>query len=459
MTPDLTNAIVKITSSDPNNPGFGTAFVVYRDQTGDYLLTCKHVVNAVGKATIRVNDAIPADVIAEGDERGLDLALLRVAPGKLTAEPLRLSAAFSPCGVFMTRGFHRADTKIVNTDGTSEKISLTLSEKLSVRLETQAETHIEHAGRRISAVRLKTNDPDYPLLPGYSGAPLIDDTTGAVVGVISIREGDGQRGMAIDAQGIRTLWPDHAAQLFRDIALRDILKEPVMNLERELPEFKRIAAKENQETRLINIHGDGGAGKTHLLDLYRRIANAHHLDCLPFELAETALSFETCLEKIVAHFGAEKFPKFDEFASKGRGKMSEDEWQRNLTRKFFMDSNARNDLPPLLVLFDSHNADKPEKSFKRWLTDCFLPHLRNCRSLLVVVAGQEKVAPVASLERCCQTFELQRLLPKHFHDYAAKWGVQLPPPMIDAIYRKDNGKPKSFVEMIQAFAATPGGAI
>ncbi len=454
---DLTHAIVKITSTTADNTNFGTGFVIHRDQSGDYLLTCKHVVNAVGKETIAV-DGHQAEKIAGGQEDGLDLAVLRMDPGLLQVEPLRLSTTFSPNGLFVTRGYHRFETKIVNAQGHSEKIGLTLSDKLTVRLESQTKTQIHHAGVNIPTFRLKVKDPDFPLLPGYSGAPLIDEVSGAVVGVISIRENLGQSGLAISAQGVQTLWPEQAALLFREVNLQEIFKEPVMNLERELPAFKRIVAQENQETRLINIYGESGRGKTLLLELYRLIAQAHHISCLPFELGETDLTFEKCLDLMVSHFGPENFPRYDEFASQGRGNMPEDQWQRNLTRKFFIDANSCNTLTPLLVLFDSYNADMPEKSFKRWLAECLCPNLRNNRALLVVVAGQEQMTTVATIESCCQTFELQCLSLRHFHDYAAQRGVNLPPPVIETLYHKENGRPKLFVEMVQAFTATPGGA-
>lgn len=454
---DLTHAIVKITSRTEQNTNFGTGFVIYRDQRGDYVLTCKHVVNAVGRETLAV-DGRPAAEVVSGQESGLDLAVLRVAPGELQVEPLCLKSVFSPGGFFVTRGYHRYETNVINVDGHPEKIGLILSDTLTVRLEAQTETQIHHAGLDIPALRLNVKDPDFPLLPGYSGAPLIDEASGAVVGVISIREGQGQRGLVIAIRGLQALWPENAAMLLREVDLETIFQEPVMNLERELPAFKRIVTQENQETRLINVYGESGRGKTLLLDLFRQIADAHHVPHLGFELSETDISFEGCLDLMVSHFGPENFPRYDEFVSKGRGDMSEDEWQRNLTRKFFIDANSCKTLKPLLVLFDSYNANTPEKSFKRWLSECLCPHLRHSRALLVVVAGQERMRLVSTVEACCQTFELQCLSIEHFQDYATRKGVNFPPMAIEKVYRKENGRPKVFVDLVDALAPGVGGA-
>lgn len=454
---DLTNAIVKITSAAAENANFGTGFVIWRDADGDYVLTCKHVVNAVGQTTILIDDA-PAQEIAGGHEAGRDLAVLRVAPGALHAEPLRLSAALMSCGECVTQGVHHDKTTVVQTDGVSTSINLTVSDRLSLHFSAGAETRIHHAGERIAAFRLEVDNPDFPFLPGYSGAPLVDIASGAVVGVISIREGTGQRGLAIAAREARALWPDRADMLFPAIDLRALIDEPIMNLEKELPEFTRIVARENPRTRLLNIHGESGRGKTLLLNLYRRIAAAHDIPCLPFELARTDMSFERCLHLMVAHFGSPKFPQYDAYAEQGRGTKSEDEWQRNLTRKFFNDASADASLKPLLVVFDSYNADRPEESFKRWLNDCLLPGLPHCPALLVVVAGQVKLDLLPTLEPCCQSFELQCLALHHFQEYAAQWNAPLPPPVIEAVCRTEQGKPKLFVDMVRACAPVSGGA-
>lgn len=148
---DLTHAIVKITSRTEQNTNFGTGFVIYRDQRGDYVLTCKHVVNAVGRETLAV-DGRPAAEVVSGQESGLDLAVLRVAPGELQVEPLCLKSVFSPGGFFVTRGYHRYETNVINVDGHPEKIGLILSDTLTVRLEAQTETQIHHAGLDIPAL-------------------------------------------------------------------------------------------------------------------------------------------------------------------------------------------------------------------------------------------------------------------------------------------------------------------
>lgn len=47
MNTYLQDAIVLITSSDPEVGGFGTGFIVYQDQQTSYVVTCAHVVRDV----------------------------------------------------------------------------------------------------------------------------------------------------------------------------------------------------------------------------------------------------------------------------------------------------------------------------------------------------------------------------------------------------------------------------
>lgn len=105
MVTNLTDAIVKITSAAPNNSNFGTGFVIYRDECGDYLLTCQHVVEAVGDAMV-LADGVEAQLIADG----FDLAIVRVEP-PLSRQPLRLRVAHILCGQFVTRGHYHLTTQ------------------------------------------------------------------------------------------------------------------------------------------------------------------------------------------------------------------------------------------------------------------------------------------------------------------------------------------------------------
>ena len=73
-------SIVSITSSyDRKANVIGTGFAFHREQNFTYLLTCPHVVEDMGGKNNVLVDNIPAEIVAIGDIRGFDLAILRVA--------------------------------------------------------------------------------------------------------------------------------------------------------------------------------------------------------------------------------------------------------------------------------------------------------------------------------------------------------------------------------------------
>src|SRR5215212_8321542 len=89
MSADPQDSVFLVTSSDPDNQQFGTAFALYsgEDATGNlikspfpaYFLTCRHVVTDVGgPKQVRIG-GYQAKVVASGSEGSLeDLAVLRV---------------------------------------------------------------------------------------------------------------------------------------------------------------------------------------------------------------------------------------------------------------------------------------------------------------------------------------------------------------------------------------------
>ncbi|NEO54917.1 MAG: trypsin-like peptidase domain-containing protein [Okeania sp. SIO3B5] len=81
MSLPLEESIVLITSASDNSfkaNVIGTGFAFYRADNYTYLLTCAHVVEDVGgEENVLVNN-IPAEVVATGDIKGFDLAVLGV---------------------------------------------------------------------------------------------------------------------------------------------------------------------------------------------------------------------------------------------------------------------------------------------------------------------------------------------------------------------------------------------
>lgn len=241
----------------------------------------------------------------------------------------------------------------------------------------------------------------------------------------------------------------------------DLKLGPRMNLEEECQQFEQIVSGADTQTRLILVHGKSGMGKTHLLALYRRIVAAYEAygrTYLDFELKEENIAAETCLERLVAHFDPACFQDYDAFASAPHRDMELAEWQRNLTRKFFLGLRTCAPAFPLVLFFDSYNADLKEPAFKSWLKESFLLHLTPAAPLIVVIAGQEAIAPLPKLQRYCQPVALQTLNLDHYRGFAAAHGVPLPDSVIEMMYRNWQGAPRLFAEVVRSLSPLTGGA-
>lgn len=190
------------------NRGLGTAFVCGRKGTTFYLLTCRHVVEAIGEDNLRVEKR-PAQVVACGDE-ALDLALLKVddlddLDDLPDSEILFLANAGHLDLPFRTFGHFWTDKKERVAD------SRELNGKLGQRHRKVSDRYGYVAGWEFSVTQGNAFDK---LRPGYSGAPVFDPISKRVVAVISHQEGDAL-GHAIAVSNLRTICP-HADNFFRD---------------------------------------------------------------------------------------------------------------------------------------------------------------------------------------------------------------------------------------------------
>lgn len=186
------NEVIRITSSDPNNSRhFGTGFVIYHDKSIAYVLTCAHVVNNVGGPQNVKADGLPATVVAAGNADRIDLALLQVK-GLLDKQPLSLRVPSEKQSRFRAVGFQLFDQHFL-----LEPVRGILTEQVWLEPKRQR--------GRIRAWNL-TIEGNYYLQPGYSGAPVIDEKSGEVLGVISHRRGKGQKGLALSIEMLKTIW-------------------------------------------------------------------------------------------------------------------------------------------------------------------------------------------------------------------------------------------------------------
>ena len=193
MDTDLQALVVLITSSDLSNRRFGTGFVIHRDEQATYLLTCAHVVDDVGGAETIDIGGLKAAIVAIGDADALDLAVLRVE-GSQDKSPLSLRASGEKDTAFRTAGF-----QLFGTHYLIRPLQGKLGQSVGLTMRG-------HAGY-IKAWDLKIED-DYQLQPGYSGSPVVNEHSGEVLGIVSHRQGQGERGLAISIEALPNIWPD-----------------------------------------------------------------------------------------------------------------------------------------------------------------------------------------------------------------------------------------------------------
>lgn len=198
MAVDLQNSVVLIAGADPGNSRFGTGFVIYQDDEMAYLLTCAHVVDDVGGADAIDVEGASAEVVAYGSAAELDLAVLRVA-SRVDKKPLPLQPTGDKDSRFLTAGFQKFGSHFL-----VRPLQGVLGQTVALAIRGQAD--------RVRAWDLKIED-DYQLQPGYSGSPVLDQAGGTVLGVVSHRQGQGERGLAISVEALPKLWPEMPVHL------------------------------------------------------------------------------------------------------------------------------------------------------------------------------------------------------------------------------------------------------
>lgn len=231
MDSDLENSIALIASEDADTSEFGSGFVIYQHECTTFLVTCAHVVKDVGGTTKVKVGANLATVIKLGKENGCDLAILKV-DGLLEKEPLKLSNSATKGKRIVIAGYYQNETKVK----TLRKISGVIGDRVVLELD----------GDRTVAWDIEIDeDSKYYLQPGYSGSPVVDEQTGATIGVISQREGSGKQGLAISIEAVKKVWQEIPISLLQDelTYLRDEIASEEKRIEQGKEDIEQIASQ------------------------------------------------------------------------------------------------------------------------------------------------------------------------------------------------------------------------
>jgi formylglycine-generating enzyme required for sulfatase activity len=182
--------VLLVQSSDPGNAAFGTGFLVGRvDGRRGYVVTCAHVVRDVGGGEKVTVDGASARLVATGSPDGADdIAVLEAVvpaatPAFTVGEIPGDGQACSVAGYRKLAGTIRGARPIAGVVGAAR---------------------LADRGQQIAAWNLDTHE-DVP--DGYSGAPVVDLSTGEVIGIASMSYTKVAGAVAISAAEIARVWP------------------------------------------------------------------------------------------------------------------------------------------------------------------------------------------------------------------------------------------------------------
>jgi serine protease Do len=171
LHPSVVLLTMRIPADDPKRKGqwddaYGSGLVVASGAWGARVLTDKHVIDGAKHLEATIGDGAhgPARVIATTDDE-LDLAILDVPIRDAKPAPLGSSAQVVPGTAIGVLGYPIPDAF------EDEKLERTAS---------------LYTGR-VASIRRGALEIEVPIIPGESGGPVFDATTGAVIGIAESR--------------------------------------------------------------------------------------------------------------------------------------------------------------------------------------------------------------------------------------------------------------------------------
>lgn len=207
MTPP---SIVLVESQQPDETAIGTGFVIHHDTDSTYLLTCAHVVRDVGGSNQVRAGGVPAQVVAIGEDNGLDLAVLRIKRSH-DQPPFHLQAKGTLGLAVRIEGFYKY-------------VSYRALEQIGGRLAKAFKLSDSRQQHFVLAWHVIIDDND-KLLSGYSGSPVYEAAGGAVIGVAITRDGD-QQGRVLSIAALPLIWKEMPPELLVAAPVPQPVSEP-----------------------------------------------------------------------------------------------------------------------------------------------------------------------------------------------------------------------------------------
>jgi hypothetical protein len=196
---------------------FGTAFAIYGDAHYTYLLTCAHVVEAVGGSGQIQVKGLPATVVGQGDARGPDdLAVLRIVR-QPQCVPLPLGGTGRKGAPVRIEGFRKLG---VNFQG------LPLDGTLG---EAAIEASAQNPTQFVTAWQVGILGQDQ-LEGGYSGSPVVLEESGRVLAVATNAQLQLRRGWAVSIMTLLDIWPTMPPELLAQILRPEVTPRTTQSL-------------------------------------------------------------------------------------------------------------------------------------------------------------------------------------------------------------------------------------
>ena len=172
LHPSVVLLTMQIPADDPKRKGqwddaYGSGVIVASGAWGARILTDAHVIDGARNLRARAGDAgktVPAHVVARSNDDD-DLAIVDVALPNAAVAPLGTSDRMEPGQAVGVLGYPIPDAF------EDEHLRTTVS---------------LYAGR-VASVRNGTLELDLPIIPGESGGPVFDVTSGNVIGIAESR--------------------------------------------------------------------------------------------------------------------------------------------------------------------------------------------------------------------------------------------------------------------------------
>lgn len=195
FNPSKSTLLIKLKKRHEQD-SFGTGFVYKCDSQHTWIITCAHNLNDMIPNTLQVKNE-SAYVVKSGNPSGFDVAILCVNDD-LNTPSLELQHPSKHEAPVRIYGFSKDGKNIVfqNPEGTAKKHGQFVDDTID-------------GDGRARRLRIHLGEKEIQKLGlGNSGSPVIDETTGRVIGILRKAKGDGRSGTAIAVEALKKSFPE-----------------------------------------------------------------------------------------------------------------------------------------------------------------------------------------------------------------------------------------------------------